>query len=234
MKIVIYSIINTVNNKRYVGVTQDFKTRKRIHEWGMKSGKHKNKKLVNDVIKYGYDKFVFEILEEFNTDDNYKKLEKEAYYIKKYNSCDNGYNGSYGFDFTNDVLMSDYNKKQISQRLIGNKYWLGKKHTEEAKLKIGKAHKNKIVSKETRLKQSEYRKENFVGEKNPFYNKHHTEETKLKLAKKNGKPILCIETNKKYDSINQCSKEMGIDRKAIERVCKGIYKQAKGYTFKFI
>jgi hypothetical protein len=54
-------------------------------------------------------------------------------------------------------------------------------HSEETKIKIGKSNTGKIVSEETRLKQSKNGKL-LLGEKNPFFGKKHTEEAK----KKNG------------------------------------------------
>ena len=53
--------------------------------------------------------------------------------------------------------------QHIIMHNIGNKYCLGKKHSEETKLKIGLSHKGKIVSEETKCKLSEATK----GIKNP-------------------------------------------------------------------
>ena len=118
--------------------------------------------------------------------------------------------------------------------MLNNKIWLNKHHTEETKKKIGKIHKGKILSNSTKEKISKSRKGKYKGNENPFYGKHHTEETKQILREKRGNKIICIETKKVFQSINQCAKEMNLDRKAIERVCKGVYKQTKGYTFKYL
>lgn len=55
----------------------------------------------------------------------------------------------------------------------------GRKHTEEAKAKLRKAHKGKKLSEEHCAKISRA----ISGEGNPFYGKHHTEETKARLSK---------------------------------------------------
>ena len=232
--IIIYSITNTINNKRYIGISQDYKNRKRVHEWAMKNNKHRNTKLQRAVNKYGYDNFKFEILEEVKTDDRIEALTLENKYIIKYDTYKNGYNQSEGFEGS---TLQKYSKERLEKmrvNMLGNTIWEGRKHTEEAKAKISKAHKGKTVSLKTREKISKANKGKAIGENNHFYGKNHTEETKSKIRKKNGKPIVCIETSIKYDSINQCAKDMNIDRKGIERVLNGKYKQAKGYTFKYI
>ena len=232
--IIIYSITNTINNKRYIGISQDYKNRKRVHEWAMKNNKHRNIKLQRAVNKYGYDNFKFEILEEIETDDRIKALVLENKYILKYDTYKNGYNQSEGFEGSTLQKYSEERLEKMRVNMLGNTIWEGRKHTEEAKVKIGKAHKGKTVSLKTRKRISEARKGKSIGENNHFYGKSHTEETKSKIRKKNGKPIICIETSIKYDSINQCAKDMSLDRKAIERVLGGKYKQTKGYTFKYI
>ena len=45
--------------------------------------------------------------------------------------------------------------------------------------------------------------------------------------------ILCLETGIIYNSANQASKSLNIPSASIIKVCKGIYKQIKGYTFMF-
>jgi len=46
--------------------------------------------------------------------------------------------------------------------------------------------------------------------------------------------ILCIENNIIYKSAHDASKKLNIYPHSILKVCKGLYKQTKGYTFKFI
>lgn len=46
--------------------------------------------------------------------------------------------------------------------------------------------------------------------------------------------ILCIENNNIYKSAHQASKELNVYSSSIIKVCRGEYKQAKGYTFKFL
>ena len=48
--------------------------------------------------------------------------------------------------------------------------------------RVSETHKGKIVTEETRKKQSQARKGKYCGEDNPFYGKHHSEETKARIS----------------------------------------------------
>ena len=71
--------------------------------------------------------------------------------------------------------MKDYWKGKLSG--IDNPMY-GKKHTEEAKLKMSEKGKDRVVSAEHRQKISESMKGKHSGVNNPFYGKHHSEKTK--------------------------------------------------------
>lgn len=234
--LVVYSITNKINNKRYIGITSNFYERKRVHLWGMKTLKHKNTKLLNAVKKYGFENFDIEILENIEG-DKLDALIRENYYINYYDSYKNGYNQSEGFESSFLQNPSEETRNKHRNYMLGNQYWLGKKHTEETKKKISAIHKGKILSKETKEKISKTRKarkEKFCGENNPFYGKTHSKETMNKIKEKTGKKVMCIETGEAFKSLSECAEKMNCDRRNIQRVCIGKYKQTKGYTFKFI
>lgn len=232
--IYIYSITNLKNNKRYIGITSDTYNRKRAHLWALDNNKHSNEKLQNAYKKYGKECFCFEIIEKLDTEDRILALERENFYIKKYDSYKNGYNKSLGFDGSTLQKRTQETLAKMSKFMKGNKYWLGKHHTEETKKKIGAVHKNKVVSDETRKKLSKALKGKQVGEKNPFYNKKHTEETKKKIREKVAKKVICIETGVIFASAVECSKVMNIERSNICKVCRGVAKTAGGYSFKYL
>ena len=56
----------------------------------------------------------------------------------------------------------------------------------------------------------------------------------LMVPNTKGRKVYCFETGKTYMSIAQAGRELNIDHSHIGRVCKGIYKQTKGYTFKYV
>ena len=87
----IYRIFNKETNKSYIGSTwKSFKSRWKQHLSKLNTNKHHSKELQNAFNKYGTDSFVCEILEIVL--DSEILLEREAYYIKKYDSYYNGYN----------------------------------------------------------------------------------------------------------------------------------------------
>lgn len=78
----VYEIVNTINNKRYIGSTKDIRTRYTTHRSQLLKGQHKNKPLQTDVIYYGLINFDFNILEDGIKDN--VRLDIEQKWIDKY------------------------------------------------------------------------------------------------------------------------------------------------------
>lgn len=87
---VIYSIKCKVNNKIYIGKTQNHFVRIGMHISELLKGKHHCKLLQNDFILYGIDNFIFEILYISDTSTDLSQLEREYIFSvepsKLYNS----------------------------------------------------------------------------------------------------------------------------------------------------
>jgi len=168
----IYKVTNKVNGKLYVGQTRcQFSKRKREHINDANIGR--GYKLENAINKYGKDNFIWEILYET---ENIEELDpKEIFFIQKYkaNNKKYGYNsteggeGSYIRTPKTITLLKESRKGQHSGK---NNPMYGKKHTKEAKKKMG-VNKGKKLSEEQRRKISESLK-----------GKKHTEETKGKMS----------------------------------------------------
>jgi len=113
-----YSILNTVNNKQYIGSAKDFFVRLNEH---VKYQNNSNVALQSSIKKYGLDKFKFCIFEYFSYESkiiSHKSLtELETYYIAK-------------FEF-----QTLYNFSTLAHNNLGYI------HTQEAKLKISKPGK---------------------------------------------------------------------------------------------
>ena len=58
----IYEILNTKNNRRYIGSSMDVLQRLRDHRSYLRSRKHRSQELQQDFIDYGEDTFVFRTL----------------------------------------------------------------------------------------------------------------------------------------------------------------------------
>lgn len=88
----IYKITNKLNGRCYVGQTNDFDVRMASH----KSSRYQNK-LYNAIEKYGKDNFTYEVIREVKGKNKQIELMLtdiyERYYINKYDSFINGYNG---------------------------------------------------------------------------------------------------------------------------------------------
>lgn len=110
MKCYIYFIINKITNQRYVGQTTNFSRRKNEHFLKLKENKHPNNKLQNAYNKYGVENFV---IQKIQFDDITKEEldNQERFYIKKYNSLNNGYNlteGGTGGDTKSKLSFDEY------------------------------------------------------------------------------------------------------------------------------
>lgn len=99
----VYFIRNIVNNKIYVGSSNDIVRRWRDHCWDLISRQHINSHLLSAWEKYGQDNFVFELKEIFQPKEELKRKEnlktlrqREQYYINLYDTSNNkkGYNES--------------------------------------------------------------------------------------------------------------------------------------------
>ena len=87
----IYRIGNTINNKSYIGSTwKSFRSRWQQHLSKLNLNKHHSKELQNAFNKYGTDCFFCEVLEIVESKD--LLLERETFYIEKFDSYKNGYN----------------------------------------------------------------------------------------------------------------------------------------------
>lgn len=113
----VYKIENTVNNKVYIGQTQNFKNRWKKHISALDNNRHCNEHLQSAWNKYGKESFTFSIVEKCKENID----EREIYWIARYNSADRkfGYNIALG----------------------GSVPMLGRHHSEETKQKISLARK---------------------------------------------------------------------------------------------
>lgn len=123
----IYLLLNTENNKKYIGqtTTHQFKTsRNKWYPFGSMGRWHQhineafsNKStqctLLNNAIKkYGVEKFDLKILETCDVNDT---NDRESYYIKFYDSFENGYNLTKGGDFGGKHAESVYERISETQ-----------------------------------------------------------------------------------------------------------------------
>lgn len=87
----VYCFENLINGKKYIGESENIKIRYRHHMYAYKNMNDNNyySLLYTDMRKFGVDNFHFYILENC---DKSELLNRESYYIEKYNTIKNGYN----------------------------------------------------------------------------------------------------------------------------------------------
>lgn len=121
-KMLIYKITNTLNNKIYIGqTTQTLKDRKRNYKNEVKFYKGTPRPIIAAMRKYGFDNFVFDIIED-NISSKEELDSKEQYYIQYYDcqvSSGKGYNVENGGNSVGK--HAEATKQKISQAQIGPK-----------------------------------------------------------------------------------------------------------------
>jgi group I intron endonuclease len=171
---IIYLITNTINDKKYVGQTK-YTLEKRLKEHFLYQRNYAGH--FHDAIrKYGSDCWIYEIIAEY---DDEILDESETYWISYFDTYQNGYNetegGRSGYRYTEEV------REKMSKKKLGYIPWnKGRRGDirgplpESTKIKIGNAHRGKIITDEVKLKMSQAK----LG-------RYHSEETKEKMRRNN-------------------------------------------------
>lgn len=120
-KYIIYKYTNIINNKIYIGQTNNEQRRKREHfSCSIKKKKHKFHKAID---KYGIDNFKYEVM--CYCKNRHEADLMEIFFINKYDSFNNGYNMTIGGMGYNGTKHPSY----------------GRKHTLEERIKISQNRK---------------------------------------------------------------------------------------------
>jgi group I intron endonuclease len=242
----VYKITNLINLKSYVGITDNFHCRWQEHQ---RASLKDDKPLYRAIRKYGIENFKFEILC-FAPDDPEILFELEIFFVANQNTYISdgwGYNLNRGgggnfkpSSYTRSKMSmarkewhkthganfkgghhTDEWKKNISLKMRGNTYSLGRRHTEEARKKMSDA---KIGNKGTVTGKKAYSLNGVVKffTEDPGYSweKYHS-------GKSQGLRVICLENNTIYDSCSEVARSLGVNRGCVNACCKGINKKAK-------
>jgi len=204
----IYIFKNKINNKVYVGQSKHPTKRKNEHLSCARDGV--DSKLYWAIRKYGEDNFIFEIIEECEDETT---NQREEYWIKYYDSFENGYNLTTGGDH---YRLADEVKHKIGSAFRGKSLTeehkqklreanLGKKpppHSEETRQKMSNSMKGKNSgpkSDEHKRRLSDAHKGKNLSEehKEKLRNKPISEETRQKISIAGQGRIVSEETRKK-------------------------------------
>jgi group I intron endonuclease len=244
----IYLITNKINGKKYVGQTQQLDINERWCEHKKVSEHTLGRYILNAYKKHGIENFKFQIVCIcFDSDCNIY----EEYYIKKFDClAPNGYNlmsGGKNFKHHPDTL------KKMSESIKAYKKLHPQVCSEETRKKLSESRKgeknpnfNKPMSEEQKQKISESRKKLIkegklninkgikITEKQLEGLKKGWEISKEKTSKKVGKYDLEGKLLATYESISEAGRREDILYQSICKVCKGKYKTAGGFIWKYI
>lgn len=214
----VYVHVNKINNKKYVGITSQNPSLR----WGgngFRYTRDRHPKFNSAIKKYGWDNFEHIILEK---ELSYEEaITKEKYYIKLYDSFNNGYNSTLGGEGTighepwNKSKNQIYNENtllKMSESKKGNTYRRGKKCTDEQKVRISESHKGLVSG--------------FKGRK-------HKDESNALQSKPVGQYTMDGELIKVYYGANKAAKETGLNQSKITLVCQGKRNQTGGFKWKY-
>lgn len=131
MTIGIYSIVNDVNGKMYIGLSVDIERRVYAHKWLLTNRRHYNPHLQSAWTKYGSKNFRVEILYSQKEYLEEELVEKERELIAYHDTYKNGYNRSLGGDGFSGYVHDAKRLKQMSDFMKGNAHGVGREWSEE-------------------------------------------------------------------------------------------------------
>lgn len=210
----IYKISNTIDDRIYIGSSKNIYTRFAVHKSNLINNHHDNVKLQNFINKYGFDKLVFQD-EEYCEEE--KLFEREQWYF------DNVIRWGYDFNINRDARRAN----------------LGKKMSDEQKLKLSIAKKGKKQSPEHAAKS----RLSAVGFKHSqafkdICSRTHkgkivSDETKEKMSKKVNQYTLEGVYIKTWKSISSVKEEGKIVTSHITACCKGKINSIGGFMWRY-
>ena len=252
MEGIIYCYTNKINGLKYIGQTTNeigrrysftnpnvrYCTSYELYKQGGKLSKFDQARK-----DFGLGAFEYKIIDRVENDDKECLINQlnalETYYIKKYDTMNNGYNMTEG---GYNGLLSDETKHKISESLKGHKMSL---LTYQKLCLTGHPH-----SEETKERISELAKERYKNKENhPMFGKHHTEESKRKnsesrkgkcTGKENGKArkVLMFSTEgvllKEFDCLIEAARSLGKSYvTGISNCCKHTAYKSFGYCWRY-
>lgn len=188
MMFYVYKIVNLINGKLYIGVTNNPKKRWHNHQFIAEKGKDyfpKHYQLIHQAInKYGANNFSFEIIKTFDNEDIcYLKEVSLINFCKKigiklYNVAGGGKGTGSG------PSHPMYGKKLPKE-------WVDKIRLVEKTPQTREKHRQDLL------------KRNWTGENHPMYGKKHNEETRNKISEKGKGKIVSEETRNRMSKASK-------------------------------
>jgi len=201
--------ITSPSKKVYIGLSKNIEERWKGYSINKKT-QSQQRKLYYSFKKYGIINHKFEVLEECKIEE---LIEREIYYIEKYNSVEKGLNVSRGGYYFGEVNIG---KKHKDSTIFKMKEYWGKN---------AKPRSKETIEKITKSKQENPRKT--------------TKEMiqKFRDISPNKKPILQYDLNSnfitEFGSINEASRQLKIHNDGISACLRGKQKTSGGYKWEY-
>ena len=170
---VIYKITNLVNQKIYIGQTKQYYL-DRWNQHKREARQLSTNKISKAIRRYGENNFKVEIIEKCFYED---LDEREIYWIKYYNSVENGYNISYG----GQTHRENYYELENPQEIIDYYY---------------QCHDQKLTCKHFNITEYKFRQ---------LLTKNNLPTDKTKYGKHTKEPVKIVELDKTFDSGVECA-----------------------------
>ncbi len=212
-----YIHINKINGKRYIGLTKQTPEAR----WGIDGKNYKSScpRFWNAIQKYGWDNFEHIVVKNGLSKNDACALEIQLIEQFMTQSEELGYNilsGGSAPSIPAEV------RARMSEGMIGNKNGLGHACSEEKKRKISEAQKGRRLTEEHKEKLSAAKKGIPRGPMN--------DEIKKKISKSHAKlQVFCEETGVIYESVQACSRQLGLYATNVCKCCRGKIKTTGGY-----
>jgi hypothetical protein len=167
----IYVIKNHKNELVYVGsTTQSLSKRFSWHKKKMSCPRDQNCKIYKAMREEGIENFYIELVEEYPCDNIEQLHKREGYWIRQFNSYNNGYNSQ--IQGRSQKEWKHDNKEKIQSYFQENKNLISEKRRE-----FYKNNRNKILSK---VKEYCEKNKDLIKEKKKEYHEKHREQLKGK------------------------------------------------------
>lgn len=253
----IYKITNLKNQKFYIGQSKNLNNREHNHFYQLERNEHHNEILQNSFNKHGKENFIFDVLEEIDSD---YLSNREKYWLDFHGGLNNKKTYNMKDPLTNEY--SDYTKVKVSKIMSGeNNPNFGNKWTDEQKENLSKKKKGKTLvemvgeekAKKTKEKMSKSQKgrkhpeevkekirQVNIGENNPMFGKGYKQvgENNPMFGKtqKNRRPVQQLTKDgvlvKEYDFISDVI-NYGFFVGNVWSVCNGKSKTYRGFIWKY-
>lgn len=154
----VYMILNTYNQKIYIGSTTNLRKRRNTHVKDLRDKKHVCRHLQNSFDAYGESFFKFQCIEYCKTKN--ELINREQYWLDKFWDSDrlfNGYRQAYRVFGKDHPLFGTHRSEEVKNKIREKRKNQIIKHTEETK--------NKIRAKSLLHRHSEYSKKKMSSTK---------------------------------------------------------------------